>query len=265
MHRFFPSRVWSSAVLAGVLAVVGASASPADAAPVTIQNPSFETDVDSTDPPGVGSVAANDGSAAYTMAPPGWTLNYANNAALGVYNPPEGAGSYTNAGDGSPTGGTPTGGDGKLIYFNTGFGSGNLAGIYQDLTEALQPNTTYTLTAAVGARIGRPAMRYYIDLATTDQNPAAGQHIARFTTDGSDLVPGTFVDRSVTFVTGEAGTDPNVGKLLRVQLFAENTANEVQSTDFDNIRLEAIPEPTGLGLLLLGGAGALARRRGRRA
>ena len=124
--------------------------------------------------------------------------------------------------------------DGTQYYaVNTGPGHGSVSGVYQDVG-ALQPNTTYTLTVAVG-RGDNPGVPPngngdwspgIISLVNGTDN--TGTVLA--TTTGYPATPGTWQDYTATFTTG-----PTVSGDLTVALGVA-PANTYQSL-FDNVRL----------------------------
>lgn len=127
------------------------------------------------------------------------------------------------------------------------------AHIYQNVG-ALQANTLYTLTVAVGNRkdLGSGQNGGIISLYNgTDPNGTLLAVSPDF------MAPaGTFQDLTITFTTGST-----VSGDLTISLKQTTTAN---NTAFDNVRLTAVavPEPSTFALLpLLGGAFFFRRRR----
>ncbi len=192
---------------------------------VTVNNFSFENDP------------------AYTgngvMVPSSWTafndINYS-----GAVN-----GHYTTLPDGNQ-------------YFAINMFSGNpTGGIYQDVG-ALQPNTTYTLTVAIGLRpdfspggLGSPGIISLINGTDNTGALLAG-------TNGVPSTPNTWQDYAVTFTTGTS-----VSGDLTVELSVIGNNTSIQA-NFDNVRLTETPifqfSPARVsgGNLILTGTGGVA-------
>jgi uncharacterized protein (TIGR03382 family) len=216
----------------------------ANAVSVLIANPSFET-------PTVGDVASS-------LAPKpsgtfnswGYTMTVGSSFQdFGIENP--GSGAYT----GAAGAGTPAGADGtNAVFLNQGI-TGGVINIFQDVG-ALQANTTYTLTVAIGQRLDRVNGAPTIGLinAGSGETDAWLNGTLLNSTTAVSNVNGSFQDFTVTFTTGATVTnDLYVG----AQYIGDGT---IQAS-VDNFRLTAIPEPTAACLALLGGAGLLRRRR----
>jgi hypothetical protein len=132
---------------------------------------------------------------------------------------------------------------------NVAYG-GSGGSLSQILDVSLQAGQLYTLEVEVGARgDGTPFPGYAVQLL------AGGVVLA----EESSLAPapGTFETSVVTYLA--PADDPMLGSLLEVRL----VSNGIQ-TNFDNVRLDAIPEPgtlalLGLGLGLLAGGRRLRR------
>jgi len=130
-------------------------------------------------------------------------------------------------------------------YFNLPLPDGNVVAysnggtISQTLTgTSLQPNSTYTLTVAVGNRLDNLAAEYTIQLE------AGSTVLATVTGSNSSITSGTFMDVVLTYATGAAVTPGDLAIVL--------SSNGTQS-DFDNVRLtEAVPEPSSLSLMVVG-------------
>jgi hypothetical protein len=132
--------------------------------------------------------------------------------------------------------------DGNFFYAVNEGPSDPTGGIYQDVG-ALQPNTTYTLTVAIGlnenftpGNLGSPGIISLIN-GTND----TGTLLA--TTNGVPSVPNTWQDYTVTFVTGSS-----VSGDLTVELSVAGAST--YQAEFDNVRLTQGP-PTVLAPTLL--------------
>lgn len=222
-----------------------AMVSAVDAAAVFIANSSFEEPVIPNDP---GSVLAPKPSGTFN----GWNYFMSTGSEFqdfGIENP--NAAAYTDAGGN----GQPLGADGSNVAFlNQGIGSG-VINIFQDVG-ALLPNTTYTLTVAVGQRLDR--VNGTVEIAMF--NAVLGE--SNVWTNGSYLnstlgisnVSGSFQDFAVTFTTGGVVAD-------QLYIGAQYVGDGTVQASIDNFRLDAIPEPATSGLMLVAGLGLLARRR----
>jgi hypothetical protein len=204
-------------------------------APLTIHNPSFEAPV------------FTDGNYHFLIAPAaqgtyGWFIS---DGAF-IYNPT--ALDYATAGGD----GTPSGADGSQISGIFQFGD---YAIYQPLAGAdgvlgngddpvLMPNTTYSLTVAVGQRHVENQFRVTYggyDIQLIAGTLGIGTTIIGRETDAVVPPPGTFVDR--TIVVDTATLDPGLyGQPLTV-LLRKTIINQTANTDFDNARLDAVALP----------------------
>jgi hypothetical protein len=240
-------RMLKCTLLASLAALTtGASAL---ATSVTIDNFSFET-------PTIGS----DNSFVTASSSPfnGWGYNKTTGSGFqdfGIENP--GAVEYTNA-EGA---GTPLGAEGTNVAFLNQSIAGGIVNIFQDIG-AIQANTTYTLTVAIGQRFDRvngPATIALFNTASgsgTAGNPFTDISSTLLnSTMGVSSVAGSFQDFTVTFTTGG-----DVSGDLTIGLQYENGAspNDFIQASVDNVRLDAtaVPEP-GTVAMLLGGAGFL--------
>ena len=206
--------------------VVGSALSlTAPAAPVPIVNPSFET------PP-----LAADGNSSLAAAKPGgtfegWSYFMTTGSSFqdfGIENP--GGGSYTDA----ENAGIPLGGDGiNVAFLNQGI-NGGVINIFQDVG-ALQPNTTYALTAAIGQRNDRvngSATIGLLSAAPGETNVWANGTPLNSVT-GVSSVSGELQDFQVSFSTGDTVT----GNLY---IGAQYTGDGTIQAAVDHFRLEAV-------------------------
>lgn len=109
--------------------------------------------------------------------------------------------------------------------------------VSQTLAETLQPNTTYTLTVAVGWRKDLPGYGYpnfpgyKIELWAGGNLLAAQASATGFGGSGADPAAGRWLDVAATY-TSPAGVTP--GQTLQIRLYGLGI-----QTDYDNVRLVA--------------------------
>jgi hypothetical protein len=143
-----------------------------------------------------------------------------------------------------PTSAHFTGGDVpdgvQTAYLNDG-------AIGQWLDSDLTVNTTYTLKVDIGRRSDTSFPGYMVEFVVEENSGSTAIAL-----DDSTLTPspGEFATSIVSF-TALPG-DPNLNKRLGIRL----TTDGVQ-TNFDNVRLDATPEPSTIFLMCLGILGLL--------
>ena len=166
--------------------------------------------------------------------------------------PVQGPGGWTN--DLPEWSGPPAAGDSFIEYIDTFHSEGvnhlgiqNLEEVSQDLGVPALPNTTYNLTVGVGRRnasftVEGNASNFglYVGGDLAD----GGTLIGELTYDAFPLADLTFVDQTLSVTTGDTVPAGNLFVSLR-------TAGPSRA-HFDNIRLEAVPEPSTLALAMLG-------------
>jgi hypothetical protein len=206
----------------GVLVVGTLLAPRVEAVPITIANHSFES-----------PVLADGGATANSI--PGWMIDLSGSGNAGVFNP-------------SGNGVTPN-------EFNTPVPDGTQIAFTafrlfsQTLVDVLLADTLYTLQVEVGNRkviAGFPATLVQLWAGTTlldTESPNPGE--------------GAWVTTTLSYLA--LASDPALGSALQIRLSADgNQAN------FDNVRLEAVsqvPEPATVGLVSVGAAWLIRRRR----
>ena len=231
---------YSLVVLFFVAVAVLAVCPAARAAPVAVANPGFEMKT------------LADGDYDWQMDGQGW--GYADNGGnLGPWNPttadypgeaPEGLNvGWTEPGDGVP------------------------GGFAQVLTATLTAGMTYTLTVEVGDALTYTGGGYAVQLLAggTPHTPGTGGYTGEVTggtllaqdNNTRTIVDGTFVTSTVTYTYNPALHSGLLGERLQIRLLALHATE----TEFDNVRLDAIPEPASLSVLALGGLALLRRRR----
>lgn len=205
-------------------ALLVASVATSPAALLVVENYSFEMDVAPS--PGV-----------VQSVPNGWlSYNQTGGADIGSQNPSGAMFSSIN-----PLA-APAEGN-QFVYINTfPENPDGISGIFQPITD-LQPNTTYTLTVAIGSRLDRVNTAGTISLV--EGFDPSGTILA--TGGGIPDTPGTWEDYSISFTTGDS-----VDGFLTIVL-STPAAGTIQAA-FDNVRLEAVavPEPTTVALLAAG-------------
>jgi len=216
--------------------VLGLPIGPAQAATIAITNSSFETTTlveDGLDHPGV----------------TGWTWD--NAGYIGTMNPQAGGVFFSSAqaNDVGPTVGSIGTMTGRNIMFTNGGGV-----MSQTTAESITVGQQYTLTVAIGQRDvgGHSFGGYTIALWDADSLLAAAS---------SNTVPGgvagNFADVALTYtsLTGDSGN-------LRIFLTNNAAGSGSRVTEFDNVRLDAVPEPSSA--ILIGLAGLVFSQRRRR-
>jgi hypothetical protein len=177
--------------------------------------------------------ALGDGN--FQSGAPGWTAF----GSAGVYDPP--AVQYPVVSDGVQIGFT----------FNApgeGFQQDLLASLNPGGLNLLQPGS-YTLTVAVGNRPAQVMGGYSIALMTVNNDILASA------TGMAESFPNGFTDVVIPFYASPS--DPNLGEQLRIRLLDTGGGQ----TDFDNVRLTFVPEPSAMMLLGVGGLLLFRQRR----
>jgi hypothetical protein len=124
---------------------------------------------------------------------------------------------------------------------NTGFSNGT--SLLQALSSMLAADTTYTLTVLVGDRLDTAFPGYSVQLL-------AGSTVLSECVTCVTPQNGSFALVTVTYSTG--ASDPLIGQPLSIALGSAGL-----QTNFDDVRLDAVPEPTSIPLLA-SGLGAVA-------
>ncbi|MFZ4682775.1 MAG: hypothetical protein ACOYMS_09750 [Terrimicrobiaceae bacterium] len=208
----------------------------ADATPLTVANHSFETPLVSS-----GTFIASDSS-----APTGWSIYGSLQSGFRFF------GALNPTGTTLYSGGAPDGSNVGVVFLFTP--ESVEGGLQQTLGDTLQLSTQYTLTVDVGniANDSTPPHNsfnftgfpgYRVELL------AGGTVIA---SDNNTLAPseGSFLTSEVTFTTGTSHA--LAGQALGLRLINLNGSGI--EVNFDNVRLDAsaVPEPSSLGLILVG-------------
>ena len=127
----------------------------------------------------------------------------------------------------------------------------------QNLGVALTPNTTYTLTVAVGNRnpsFTVPGNESRIGLYAGGDAQGGGTLLAEAVFDASNLAESSFADLTAVY---NSGSDPVAG-----DVWISLQASGLNRSHFDNVRLDAVvPEPTSLTLVGMAVLGLVYRRR----
>ena len=233
-------------LVAAVAGLVLALAASAGAYEVTIVNPGFE----------VSTLA--DGDYDYLMDNEGWGY-FANTGYVGSWDI-----------DSGYYGGTPPEGE-NVGWANPG--SAAPGGFAQVLTETLATGMTYTLTVEVGNALGYLWSGYSVQLlaggtpqATGDGTSRTGEVTGGFllAQDNNSLtiVEDTFEMSTVTY-TYDPAHSLYLGDPLQIRLLCNFETTDYEEAHFDDVRLDATPEPATMALLGLGGLSLLLRRKRR--
>ena len=185
----------------------------------------------------------------------GWVITVPTYRFGGRWNPRDDhyAGATDPPGDPSPMDGPQA----AFLHWGAGVShSDSTITSYQKVCD-IEAGYDYTLTVAVGSSNGTAMGMVHkveaiiladgVSVATTDRvGPPSN---------------GNWTELSVTMDAATATA--NAGKALKIQLFAKCYNQEKVHVDWDNVRLDKVPEPAAMSLLALGGVGMLLRRRRR--
>ena len=214
--------------------------------PLNVNNAGFEDGTSDTDT-----------AMSYVFQSKGWVFHRVSNEGLGsdcgFQNP--GSNRYI----GAAGSGTPLGAQGKgvaFFYNRPGTTMDNMSWVSQTIGGYLQDNVQYTLSVAVGKRIGLSFAGARIELLAGDT--IIGSQIL-----GTDsLIPaGQFTD--ITFSVDSNTLDQALlGEFLTIKL-SPFTDLESAIVDFDNVRLTSIEIPEPASAILMIAAAWLAMKRKR--
>jgi PEP-CTERM motif len=230
--------------LAGALVVLACSPLvSAQSTPITVPNFSFELTT-------TGSMTGNDIATGGPTNVAGWTYDNASDAAgtqaFGTAGPTT---NYDNLGNA----------DGASFAFLNLTGSQIGTITSSSSLGFILPNTTYTLTVAVGnnqqaddTNFGSPGDTFLSLLGN-------GTAISTTFIPNGTVPNSSFVDETTTFTTG--GSGGVVGQALTIQLAAEEDGGLLDQASFDNVRLTAdtletaVPEPSTWAMFVAGFVG----------
>jgi hypothetical protein len=221
-----------------VLVLVSVASVPAFATLLTIQNPGFETGNLTQVGNGTFSQLISGSTifaAGGTLA--NWTASSTTtNAAAGGFAPSAGGNNWTS-----------TWWSGNNIGYLQISSAGTVS-LSQTLTDSLQNNTVYNLSALIGRRAFTPSLNYSLELFAGSALLISASNLA--------LASNSFGTDTATYSSGSS--NPLAGQSLKIVLQSTGTNNVFTEAFFDNITLNAtgtvtsVPEP---GTLVLGAIG----------
>ncbi|MGB5594946.1 MAG: hypothetical protein WBM32_02320 [Crocosphaera sp.] len=230
----------------------GIQANSAQAAIISLENPGFESPEQTNEPvPGAGFFDFD--------TPPGWTL-YDPNGLI-----PEDASLATSfTGGWKPSAAffpiIPEGDQISSIFIAPPAAGTGEVGFFQSPGVTIQPNTNYTLSAAIGNTPGIPGSEIFTGFPGYKLELLAGNTV--IATDNNTVVAGEGEFATATVSYSSLNDDSYLGELLGIRLINSNLDNNSGldggngvEVNFDNVQLTAtsVPEPTSiLGYIMLG-------------
>jgi hypothetical protein len=213
--------LWGTSALAGALVSLAATA--ALAAPITVNNPSFEMVPPGGFPLTAGCIGVGCSYSEGVGAIPDWT----NTASSGEFIPGTQVGNFF-AFDTIP--------NGMTVAF------ANAATIAQTVGLTVQVGVTYTLQVDLGWRNDEPVFTGMADLLING---------SQYDASGTTPAQGNWS----TFTATYTGLAADAGDPITIQL--NSTGSFAQQADFDNVLLSnnivpAVPEPASIGMLGVG-------------
>jgi hypothetical protein len=146
--------------------------------------------------------------------------------------------------------GTPSGADGPNVAWE--YANPAQYGLYQQVLETtLEAGKTYTLTTAIGMVPTGGNLGAQL-LISTEGVPGSLTGLLKYETfTPAEMTAATFVDKSVTYTPSEADIAAYGGQKLMISLCGFSTGG-VGRIAFDNVRVESVPEPSTVILLVFG-------------
>jgi len=196
---------------------------------------------------------------------PKWNVVCATYAYAGMNNP----GDSLYAGAAYPNdipGGYAEGQQSSYLHWGGGTWSSSIS--YLETTYdvcTIASGTDYTLTLAVGTplNIGGNTANTKVTQASISIL-AGGTAVATITLNPADLPgQGAWTDVSVSLMRDVIAANGYAGQGLKIKLWAKVNAASRRRIDFDNLRLDVVPEPAALSVLGIGALGVLLRKRRR--
>ncbi|MHC4983136.1 MAG: PEP-CTERM sorting domain-containing protein [Planctomycetota bacterium] len=262
-------RVEKALHAAALMAVVAIFASAGEAEMITVANHSFENGSGTTQDGNWWTdamVNAGGTRATDTTLLTDWTITVNPWRFGGRFDPNDNH--YTDATNGAPLPDLPSPADGQQVaFFHCGTGAAPNCWFTITSTNSLENIRTgiYTLTVAVGTThrwTGTPSSTSWGNFDAVRLR-LLGTGDAIIATSGNVGSPaagsGQFVDKQLVF---DNSNGAYTGEPLKIDIYCKDD-EAFQHVNFDNVRLEYVPEPATTCLLAVGAAGAFARRRKR--